>query len=85
MEGIKTLHCFMDAQQSFQKCPFYILENVQVPLVIFHFYLQGGNKARTQTNLSSGSGSGASLDTVYSSQEQPCFDDPLPASNSSLR
>lgn len=74
----------MDAHQSFQKCPFYILENVQVT-VIFHLYLQGGNRARTQTNLSSGSGSGASLDAVYSSQEQPCFDDPLPASNSSLR
>uniref|UniRef100_H2RT54 TBC1 domain family member 4 n=2 Tax=Takifugu rubripes TaxID=31033 RepID=H2RT54_TAKRU len=38
-----------------------------------------------KTNLSSGSGSGASFDTVYSSQEQPCFDDPLPASNSPLR
>ncbi|TWW59369.1 TBC1 domain family member 1 [Takifugu flavidus] len=46
---------------------------------------KGGNRARTQTNLSSGSGSGASFDTVYSSQEQPCFDDPSPASNSPLR
>ncbi|CAF94287.1 unnamed protein product, partial [Tetraodon nigroviridis] len=46
---------------------------------------KGGSRARAQTNLGLRSGSSASIDTVSSSQEQPCLDDPLPAPNGPLR
>lgn len=41
---------------------------------------KGSSKARAQRDNSVGSDSGSSICTVSSSQDQPCLDDPLPAS-----
>ncbi|XP_029288015.1 TBC1 domain family member 1 isoform X2 [Cottoperca gobio] len=42
---------------------------------------KGSSKARAQRDNSVGSDSGSSICTVNSSQDQPCLDDPLPASS----
>ncbi|KAM4583871.1 TBC1 domain family member 1 isoform 3-T4 [Odontesthes bonariensis] len=42
---------------------------------------KGSSKARPQRENSEGSESGSSICTVNSSQDQPCLDDPLPASS----
>ncbi|XP_062291496.1 TBC1 domain family member 1 isoform X1 [Scomber scombrus] len=42
---------------------------------------KGSSKARAQRNNSEGSDSSSSICTVNSSQEQSCYDDPLPASS----
>nr|XP_046269328.1 TBC1 domain family member 1 isoform X1 [Scatophagus argus] len=42
---------------------------------------KGSSKARAQRDNSIGSDSGSSICTIKSSQDQPCLDDPLPASS----
>lgn len=89
MEGIKVLRFLCGCSSfipnimllSIRLCPDYICEL----LYLFFYYFQGGNKARAETNLGSRSGSSASIDTVSSSQEHSCLDEPGPASNSTLR